>query len=335
MYRYAIIGFGGLGKLHLGNLIKLEKERGDIKLCALCGADPESFKSNVRLNIGDVDISSIDFSSCGFYQDYKELIDKEKPDFILSTLPTYLHEEVAVYALSHGVHVFSEKPMALSAESCKNMIDTAKKHDKKLMIGQCLRFDTAYRKIKQYIDEETFGKVYRAEFTRYSQTPTWTWNNWILDPEKSGGCILDMHIHDVDLVNYFFGLPRSVSSIITENKVQLESVFTRYFYDGFLVTSTADWSFPQSFPFTAQCLINFEKATVRLFDGKLTVYTDDGETEIALSAGDYYMDEIRAFLEEIFDGKPCSVTSAESVSKSIFLALCEVKSAKSEKPIVL
>ena len=153
MYRYAIIGFGGLGKLHLGNLIKLEKERGDIKLCALCGADPESFKSNVKLNIGNVDISSIDFSSCGFYQDYKELIDKEKPDFILSTLPTYLHEEVAVYALSHGVHVFSEKPMALSAESCRNMIDTARKNNKALMIGQCLRFDPSYREIKKYIDD--------------------------------------------------------------------------------------------------------------------------------------------------------------------------------------
>ena len=48
MYRYAIIGFGGLGKLHLGNLIKLERERGDIKLCALCGADPNTFKSNVK-----------------------------------------------------------------------------------------------------------------------------------------------------------------------------------------------------------------------------------------------------------------------------------------------
>lgn len=335
MYRYAIIGFGGLGKLHLGNLIKLEKERGDIKLCALCGADPASFKSNVKLNIGDVDISSIDFSSCGFYQDYKELIDKEKPDFILSTLPTYLHEEVAVYALSHGVHVFSEKPMALSAESCRNMIDTAKKNNRALMIGQCLRFDPSYREIKKYIDEKTYGKVCRAEFTRYSQLPTWTWNNWILNPEMSGGCILDMHIHDVDLINYLFGLPASVSSVITESKVELESVFTRYFYDGFLVTSAADWSFPQSFPFTAQCLINFEKATVRLSDGKLTVYTDDSEQEVKIDAGDYYMDEIRAFLGLALDGKPCSVTSAESVSESIALALREVESAKSGKVITL
>ena len=55
-------------------------------------------------------------------QKAKELIEKEKPDFILSTLPTYMHEEVAVYALKQGVHVFSEKPMALDYESCLEMM---------------------------------------------------------------------------------------------------------------------------------------------------------------------------------------------------------------------
>ena len=111
MKKYAIIGFGGLGKLHLANLIELERERGDIKLVAICGADPKSFKQNVKINLGTVDIGSFDFDSCNFYVDYKELIDKETPDFIVSAVPTYLHEEVASYALMRGVHVFSEKPI--------------------------------------------------------------------------------------------------------------------------------------------------------------------------------------------------------------------------------
>jgi len=61
MYRYAIIGFGGLAKIHFSNLMKLEKERGDFILCAICGTDPESFQKNVSLNLGDVDMSSFDF----------------------------------------------------------------------------------------------------------------------------------------------------------------------------------------------------------------------------------------------------------------------------------
>lgn len=219
MYKYAIIGFGGLGKLHLTNLLQLEQERGDFHLQAICGADPESFKESVKLNLGTVDLSEIDISDCHFYQDYKELIDTEKPDFILSTLPTFLHEEVAVYALNHGVHVFSEKPMALSADGCEHMIHAAEENQRKLMIGQCLRFDSAYSKLKEYVENKTFGAPYRAEFSRYSQKPTWTWNDWILDPEKSGGCVLDMHVHDVDLINWIFGIPKSLRSAVTEKNV--------------------------------------------------------------------------------------------------------------------
>ena len=136
MYRYAIIGFGGLGRVHLSNLNKLADEGYELLLTAICGTTAEKFKESVSLNLGDVDCSGIDISSCSFYDDYKELIDKEKPDFIVSAVPTFLHEEVAVYALSRGVNVFSEKPMALRVESCERMIDASKKNDAYLMRGQ-------------------------------------------------------------------------------------------------------------------------------------------------------------------------------------------------------
>ncbi len=335
MYKYAIIGFGGLGKLHLTNLMQLEKERGDFKLCALCGADPNAFKENVKINLGNVDIGNIDFSSIGFYQDYKELIEKEKPDFILSTLPTYMHEEVAVYALNKGVHVFSEKPMALTEAACENMIKAAKENGKKLMIGQCLRFDPTFEKIKEYIDEKTFGKVYRAEFFRYSQTPTWTWNNWILDPKQSGGCIIDMHIHDVDVINWLFGMPKALRAAKTEKKVELESIFTQYFYDDLLVTSAADWSMTQTFPFEQRCLFNFEKATVCVDDGKLTVYTDDESFSPEISGETNLMQEMRAFLKYVIDGEECSATSPESVKDSISLAFKELEAANTLNTINL
>lgn len=328
MYKYAIIGFGGLGKLHLGNLVKLEKERGDIKLQAICGADEKSFKENVKINLGTVDLSGIDLDSCAFYQDYKELIDNEKPDFILSTVPTFLHKEIAVYALSRGVHVFSEKPMALSVEDCEEMIKTAKDNGRKLMIGQCLRFDPAFTKLKEYVEKKTFGRVYRGEFSRYSQTPLWTWNNWILDPEKSGGCVLDMHIHDVDLINWLFGMPEKVHSVVTGNKVDREAVFSQYFYNDFLVLSNADWSLSQTFPFEARCLVNFEKATVILEGGKITVYEDATSYEPELTGDDYFVSEMKAFLEWVIDGKETTVTSAESVMNSIKLAIAEIESAE-------
>ena len=333
MLKYAIIGFGGLGKLQLGNLLALEEERGDIKLCSICGADPESFKSNIKINIGTIDISKVDFSAVSFYQDYKELIDTEKPDFIIATLPTYLHEEVAYYALERGVSVFSEKPMALSLEGCDRMISAAKKNGGKLMIGHALRFDPIFRKIKEYVEDGTFGLPQRAEFSRYSATPTWTWNNWILDPALSGGCVLDLHVHDVDLIQWLFGVPDCLRSVMTNNKTERDSIFTQYFYDGLFVTSAADWSMRRDFPFEARTIINFERATVTVIGGKLTVYTED-ETIVPLLDGvSCYMHEMRAFVEWVVDGKPCDLISLESVRASMDIVFSEIESAENDLPI--
>jgi len=328
MYKYAIIGFGGLGKLHMTNLHKLEQVRGDLKLQALCATSAAALNKNVELNLGTVDMGAIDLSKCNFYTDYKELLDKEELDFVVSALPTYMHEEVAVYALNKGVHVLSEKPMALTAEGCERMLEAAKNSGKKLMIGQCLRFDPAVRKLKEYIDNETFGKPYRAEFSRYSQVPTWSSKNWIIDPERSGGCVFDMHIHDVDLINWMFGTPNAVRSAVTSVKVGLEAIFTQYFYDDLLVTSNADWSMPAKFPFEARSLVNFTGATVILQGGKLTVYTDTDTFSPELPEVDAFMAEMQTFLKAAFDGEDNEDYSAESVYNSVKLALIEIESSK-------
>jgi len=255
-------------------------------------------------------------------------MEKEKPDFVLSTLPTFLHEEVAVYCLNHGAHVFSEKPMARTQEQCKNMAKAAEVNGKKLMIGQCLRFDPACAKVKEYIEKQTFGKAYRAEFSRYSQLPIWSWNNWLLKPDMGGGCVMDMHVHDVDLINWFFGKPSSLRSVVTRQKEDLESIFTQYFYDDLLIIANADWSMPQTFPFESRFLINFAEATVVLQGGTLTVYQDDRSFSPKLSGTDYFMDEMRAFLHWVIDDVPCECITIESVAQTIDLVLKELESAK-------
>ena len=199
MYSYAIIGFGGLGKSHLLSMETIAKQRGDLYLKAICGTTKESFNQSVQLNIGNIDMSQVNIDNCAFYDNYRELIVKEEPDFIIITLPTYLHAEVSIFALERGVSVFCEKPMALTIDECQKMIDTAEKHNAKLAIGHCQRFETVFEMVKDFVDNNTYGKCFRARFTRFTATPIWTWNNWILNPELSGGSPLDLHIHDADL----------------------------------------------------------------------------------------------------------------------------------------
>ena len=76
MKRYAIIGFGGLGKKHFLNLLEIEKKRNDIQLVAICNSSTESIFENITINIGTTELSGVDFSKYNLYTDYKEMIEK-------------------------------------------------------------------------------------------------------------------------------------------------------------------------------------------------------------------------------------------------------------------
>ena len=139
MLKFAQIGFGGLGKVHYNNIAAVTEKTGEIELAALCDIDENQFKRQTETNLGKNEVS-LDFSGIHLYTDYKEMLEKEELDFVITALPTYLHAEVAIYALEKGNHVFSEKPMALRVEDCEAMIEASRRNNVKLMIGQCLRF---------------------------------------------------------------------------------------------------------------------------------------------------------------------------------------------------
>lgn len=328
MLKYALIGFGGLGKLHFANLLKIENKRNDISLVAICGADRSTLNQSTSLNIGSTHLGDVDFSRYNFYDTIEELFENEKLDFVITALPTVIHKDSAIFALKKGVHVFSEKPMALSLADCEEMAKTASESGKVLMIGQCLRFSGAYEKVKDYIVSEKYGKVLRAELKRYSALPTWSFNNWLLDRKQSGGCPIDMHVHDVDMINYLFGMPKAVSSYSTSNKTELESIFTTYDYDNILVSSAADWSFPQTFEFDAGMTVLFERATVVIKGNSLTVYTDDEIITPPVDDTDYFYKEITEFINCAVKGEESKISDCVSVKNSMKIAEAEIKSAE-------
>ena len=122
MLNYAIIGFGGLGKSHFRNYEAVKEIVGDIKLVALCDVEESAFTTQTAINLSTNEVG-LDLSAYNLYNDVEELFNKEKLDFVVTALPTYLHEKIAVMALEKGIHVFSEKPLAINAEQAQNMID--------------------------------------------------------------------------------------------------------------------------------------------------------------------------------------------------------------------
>ena len=127
MLNFAIIGFGGLGKVHFRNLKEVMKVEKDINLVGICDVEESAFTSQVKMNIG-TENSNLDVTKYKFYKDAEEMFDKEQLDFVITALPTYLHAPIAIMAMERGIHVFSEKPMAVNVEQAQAMLDAAKKN---------------------------------------------------------------------------------------------------------------------------------------------------------------------------------------------------------------
>ena len=326
MLKYAIIGFGGLGKVHFGNYEAI-KARKDVELVAICDIEESAFKSKSATNLGE-DNTVLDFTGINLYNDASEMFEKEQLDFIVSALPTFIHEKYAVMAMEKGIHVFSEKPMAINYEQGKHMLEVSKKNNVKLMIGQCVRYFPQYTKLKEIIDSKKYGKVIDAEFNRLSVTPIWSWHNWFLDESLSGGAILDLHVHDVDFINYVFGKPDKLCSIATNVATKHDSVTTLYYYDDVVVTARGSWGESATYPFSTPFRARFEKATIERINGKYMLYPQEGEPfEIEVGNEDGYVEEVVDFIDCIENDRESKINPPESSLQTIEIAFAEKKSA--------
>ena len=216
------------------------------------------------------------------YSDGKDLIARADVDIIDICLPTFLHAEYAMLAMEKVKYVFVEKPVALTAEEGKKMLEKSKETGSQVQVGQVIRFWDEYVELKKIIESGVYGKVVNANFRRLSPRPDWGWENWLLDYKLSGGAGQDLHIHDVDYVLSVFGQPKNFYSVKNVNGETNSYVNTLMQYDGFVVGVEGTWDLPGSYPFTATFRVVFENAVVENAGGRFVLYTKDGTSEIKI-----------------------------------------------------
>jgi predicted dehydrogenase len=329
--RVGLVGVGAMGRGHFDNYVRLMEEGFPVELVALCDIVPERFLGEgTRMNI-DTGAKPIDASKFRTYTDYLEMMDKEQLDYIDIALPTDLHCEATVAALNKGFHVLCEKPMARSVSECEKMIAAAEKNGRKLMIGQCLRFWPEYVYLKECVDDKRFGEVTCAYFYRGGGTPKWSHENWLLTKERSGGALLDQHIHDVDTINWLFGVPEAVSTL-GRNIIAgsgYDAVSTQYLYpDNKVVNAQDDWTLNGDYGFQMLFRVNFEQGSLIYGSDGLMVYPHDGKGfKPELSAEMGYWHEIRYFVDAIRNGTPIETAAPWSTMQTIRIAEAEERSA--------
>lgn len=178
MKRICVIGGGKWGQNHIRTLFQLGNLGGIVE------SNPQRLDELTK-----------QYKVQGFAT-VEEAMKKDFDGFTIAA-PAPLHYEIAKPLLENGFSVLVEKPMTLSAESSKELVEIAKKHNAQLMVGHVLLFHPAIRKIKELIDEGKIGQLYYLYSTRLNLGTVRTEENvfWSFAP------------HDISVLDYFVGQP--------------------------------------------------------------------------------------------------------------------------------
>ena len=340
--RVAVAGLGMMGTTHF----KSYREIPEAELVAICDVEGRKLAGDWSGAAGNIDTGAAqktDLSGIRTYSDFGELLGDDSVDVVDICLPTFLHADMAIRALAAGKHVVCEKPMARTARDARRMAAAAKRHGRFLAVAHVLRFWPEYLAMKEMMDSGRYGRVRSAYFGRFSARPMWSWENWLQDAKRSGSAVLDLHVHDADMVQWFFGRPAKVTARATFDAdggaSHILGIF-QYGKRGPMVVAEGGWDFPPSFPFRMSARVVFESAAVEfnsLRTPTLAVHdAKTGKAEYpAVPAVSGYTEELRYFIGCIAAGRPPERIKPADAAASVAIVEAEVKSAATGRPVAV
>ena len=260
MVNVGIVGIGFMGMIHY---LSYQKVRG-VKVVALCEQDKKRLAGDWRTIKGNFGPSGtlMDLSGIATYSDPAQLAADSNIDYVDICLPPALHADVAIQSLSAGKHVFCEKPMALTVPDTRRMVRAAEKADRLLMIGHVLPLFPEYQFAYQAVTSGKYGRLLGGSFKRVISDPLWLPDYY--KPDRIGGPMLDLHIHDAHFIRLLFGMPTTISSRGRMRGDVVEYFNSQFGFDDseLVVSATSGVIYQQSRSFTHAFEIHLEKATL-------------------------------------------------------------------------
>ncbi len=238
--RLGLIGLGNMGTAHAENILGGKCPEIEITAAADRRASRRGWAAE-------------HLPGAAVFAEGEELIASGSCDAVLIAVPHYQHPPLAISAFRHGLHVMCEKPAGVYTLQVREMIAEADRHPE-LAFGMMFnqRTNCVYRKLKEMIDGGELGQIqrmswlitdwYRTQF--YYDSGSWraTWAG------EGGGVLLNQCPHQLDLLQWLFGLPVKVQAHCHTGKwhdIEVEDDVTAYLEfesgaTGVFVTSTGD-----------------------------------------------------------------------------------------------
>ena len=144
------------------------------------------------------------------YKTLEEMLADAAIELVIVNTPNYTHYDYTKKALLAGKHVVVEKPFTATVKEAGELIELAKKQNKKLSVYQNRRYDSDYKTIKKILDEKLLGDLVEAEFhfDRYSENISPKAHKEI--PGPGTGTLYDLGSHLIDQALQLFGMPESI-----------------------------------------------------------------------------------------------------------------------------
>ncbi|MCZ0717349.1 Gfo/Idh/MocA family protein [Aerococcus kribbianus] len=266
MLKVGIIGLGTISYIHH---LAIEAT-GLAEIVAVCDINPATQN---------------DYPDLPFYTDMEEMLDQENLDVVHICLPHYLHVPAAKTCIDHGVHVYLEKPLAMSYQEGRELADYVESHDSKVAVSFQNRYNKTsqelHHRLKKLVSEDN-GRVlmvkgivtwFRPE--SYYEAEPWR-GRW---DQAGGGTIANQSIHTLDLMQWFTGqeLVASKGKLIqlTDYAIEVED------------TATADFTFTNDVHGIYYATNAYQENSTVLVE----VVTNEGRYVISDNALYYYADK--------------------------------------------
>jgi UDP-N-acetyl-2-amino-2-deoxyglucuronate dehydrogenase len=164
-----------------------------------------------------------------WYTDYNEMLEKSAIEAVILSTPHHLHYPMVLESIKSGKNVLVDKPMAVRLKEADEMIEEARRRGVKLGVNFQSRFDPTFRKVKEAVEEQRFGRLILGEAVvkwlrtqEYYDNSPWRgrWNT------EGGGALINQAIHTIDLLVWIMGPPRYLWGQIdtVSHKIEVEDL---------------------------------------------------------------------------------------------------------------
>lgn len=204
-------GVVGLGMGH--NRAKLIANTEGARLVAVCDLDEERCRRTATE------------TGCEWTKDYDELLARPDIDVVQVMVPSGMHAKFGVQAAQAGKHVVTTKPIEVTLEAADQLIDACAQAGVMLAVDFEYRYIPEVAMVKQAIDQGLFGKLVLGEVSlKWHRAQSYYDNGWrgtwAFD---GGGSLMNQTVHDIDVLAWFMGKPKSVWGHMSVNTHEIET----------------------------------------------------------------------------------------------------------------